>query len=527
MKRSIASDKLFPLALAIWLFAVIPTVASAVPVQWPNSAGGNNHYYDLVRPAAGITWTDARNAAAVSTFQGASGYLVTVGSQAEWSFIIAQFPEDWTWIGLTDEVQEGIFQWVTGEPVTFTRWIPGEPNNAGEEDYTFYQRSSSLDGDFGWNDFRNSANVFSADLPIGYVVEYVPEPATWILLSMGLLGGCFARGLGRSRFFPAANRRPDRSRWPLFHAALLAALLGTLSRQTVQAGPIVAWGGSDIYGETNVPVGDFSAITASIFHGIGLRADGVLVPWGFGNYGETNVPPGTFTAVSTNNDHSLGLRSDGTVAGWGLSNVGQTTSPGGQFVAIAAGDSFSIGLRSNGALVGWGSNQYGQRNVPNGSFTAVAAGTLFAVAIRTDGTLAAWGYNGEGDTNVPSGTFTKIAAGFHHGLAIRSDGSLAGWGYNAYGQTNVPAGVFVDIAAGDYHSLAIRSDGTLVAWGQNDYGQLNVPAGQFVDVAAGMRFSAAIRAIPEPTAATLFGFGLLGVAAARALRRLRKAVPAS
>jgi hypothetical protein len=198
VKRFLASHKVFSLApavapsfflaLGVGLLTAFPAAAVAVPIQWPTSAGGNNHYYELVRPAEGITWTDARSAAAASTFQGTSGHLATVGSQVEWDFIVQEFPEDWTWIGLTDEAQEGAFQWVTGEPVAFTRWIPGEPNNAGNEHYTFYQRSTGLDGDFGWNDFRNSPNVFSPDLPLGYVVEYVPEPSAVVLLLLAVPG---------------------------------------------------------------------------------------------------------------------------------------------------------------------------------------------------------------------------------------------------------------------------------------------------------------------------------------------------
>ena len=45
------------------------------------------------------------------------------------------------WIGATDEVMEGVFQWINGEPFTFPGgmhpWNPNEPNNGGglgEED---------------------------------------------------------------------------------------------------------------------------------------------------------------------------------------------------------------------------------------------------------------------------------------------------------------------------------------------------------------------------------------------------------
>jgi hypothetical protein len=40
------------------------------------------------------------------------------------------------WLGGTDESQEGVWAWVTGELWSYTRWIPGEPNNTdGNEHY--------------------------------------------------------------------------------------------------------------------------------------------------------------------------------------------------------------------------------------------------------------------------------------------------------------------------------------------------------------------------------------------------------
>lgn len=173
------------LCYAICLIVLGAAHTTGAPVRWND---GNGHYYELVRPPQGATWTEARDAAAGSTYLGEPGYLVTVNSQAEWNFIINTFPEDWTWIGLSDAAQEGTFQWVTGEPLTFTRWIPGEPNNAGDEDYVFYQRSTGLGGDFGWNDFQDWRNVFTGALPIGYVVEFVPEPSAFALAAFGLIG---------------------------------------------------------------------------------------------------------------------------------------------------------------------------------------------------------------------------------------------------------------------------------------------------------------------------------------------------
>ncbi len=147
------------------------------PIRW----SGNGHYYSLVSPPGGIRWTDARSAAEELAFGGARGHLATVNSAAEWEFLTSTFNKNLTWIGLTDEAQEGTFRWVTGEPLEFTAWgvSPQEPNNAGGEDYVHIDyRSTGV----GWNDFKNRDNVHGPKT--SYLVEFpvIPEPQGPVLL---------------------------------------------------------------------------------------------------------------------------------------------------------------------------------------------------------------------------------------------------------------------------------------------------------------------------------------------------------
>ena len=51
-----------------------------------------------------------------------------------------------SWIGLTDHVSEGTFEWVTGEAYSYENFCSGEPNNAGNEDYVEVMISSGC-----WN----------------------------------------------------------------------------------------------------------------------------------------------------------------------------------------------------------------------------------------------------------------------------------------------------------------------------------------------------------------------------------------
>ena len=78
------------------------------------------------------TWLEAE-AEAVS--QG--GHLVTINDLAEETWLRDTFGStEGFWIGINDINQEGQFEWVNGEAVTYTNWAPGEPNNAGgNQDY--------------------------------------------------------------------------------------------------------------------------------------------------------------------------------------------------------------------------------------------------------------------------------------------------------------------------------------------------------------------------------------------------------
>jgi len=87
------------------------------------------------------TWFDAK-----TDCESRGGHLVTISSQEENDFVINLIGPNSIWIGLTDESIEGSWEWVTGEPVTYTNWSQDEPNDAGEgEDYAEME-------DGNWND---------------------------------------------------------------------------------------------------------------------------------------------------------------------------------------------------------------------------------------------------------------------------------------------------------------------------------------------------------------------------------------
>jgi hypothetical protein len=66
-----------------------------------------------------LNWHIAKAAAEASFLYGTPGHLVTLASAAEEDFIRVNFGVQSLWLGLTDEVSEGTFAWVTGEPFVY------------------------------------------------------------------------------------------------------------------------------------------------------------------------------------------------------------------------------------------------------------------------------------------------------------------------------------------------------------------------------------------------------------------------
>ncbi|MHA1968318.1 MAG: right-handed parallel beta-helix repeat-containing protein, partial [Candidatus Hodarchaeales archaeon] len=116
------------------------------------SAEFNGHTYQLIQMDK--TWVEAKQ-----DCEALGGHLVTITSKEENTWVSALIEGHSSWIGLTDESNEGTWKWVTGEPFTYSNWHEWEPNDAGGEDYV-----EMTDGD-KWNDL-------SSDHQLYYICEW-------------------------------------------------------------------------------------------------------------------------------------------------------------------------------------------------------------------------------------------------------------------------------------------------------------------------------------------------------------------
>jgi uncharacterized repeat protein (TIGR01451 family) len=209
------------------------------------------HFYEYVA-SSGISWENARTAAAGRSYCGRQGYLATVTSQAENGFILTKLGGN-AWMGASDSGNESYWRWVTGPEGAansgngtyffkqtaaasnsvnrytaysgnvgsggyaiaglYNNWNNGQPDDycdydSVSEDYAHfyynYYPNSNIDGT--WNDYPND-NGYGSGIVKGYVVEYggLPGDTDYVTVNVELSADVSIAKLGLPDPVPAGG----------------------------------------------------------------------------------------------------------------------------------------------------------------------------------------------------------------------------------------------------------------------------------------------------------------------------------
>ena len=389
-----------------------------------NSA--TQHYYAQVE---GLTWVEAE-AYAVRL----GGHLVTINDQAEQDWLSATFTEEGVGIGLNDLASEGTWVWTSGEPVTYTNWDPGEPNNciecAGSPEGEDVAAMNSTSGGYpesgpGWNDVPDSLNVA--------VIEVRALPTTgWIS------GAVTAAGSPRRPIVvDALVQDPNGADWQIVGSATTDASgayeIGGLPPADYR---IVFRGGAE-FADQYWP-GQSYADSASTVH----VTAGALVS----EINAAMVSTGTITGRVT----------DGTDPIANVAVKADASTPGGWIVAATA------------------------RTGPDGSYTlaSLAPGQYRISFEDPEGRVLPEVYD---DASLESPKLVNVAPGADPGgidsamsprPVVTASPTVAGPSLAERGLPKIAA-----ITTGMSFSCLLGDDGSVWCWGANNYGQLGLGLG--------------------------------------------------
>ena len=397
---------------------------------------------------------------------------------------------DYYWFGYTDIDSEGVWVWTDGYTGTYTRWSPGEPNNAFDADC-----ASTYNGD-RWDD-RGCGSTTETE---GFVCAYRDADADGIPSTNDCDDTDPAVGSnlddadcdGASTSVDCDDNDPT---------------LGSTVDDLDCDGAVTAVDCDDL----DPLVGTcFSRVGAGGFHSCGIDIAGGVVWWGAGagesggacnvplrDCGQSTPPPGSFVEVDAGSDlTSCGLELGGTIQCWGYDDFGQATPPAGTFSQVDVGDLHACALDDTGVAVCWGNGVFGTTNPPSGvPLQQLSTSGKHTCAITTDSLVVCWGNNQWGESSPPPGTFLQVSGGSASTCGIRTNGQIACWGRNNVGQSSPPSGAFVQVDQGNGVGCALDQLGEISCWGLNTNGEATPPAGQFTELSVGNGHACAIDSI--------------------------------
>ena len=431
------------------------------------------HYYAQVD---GLTWVEAE-AYAVRL----GGHLVTINDQAEQDWLSATFTQESVGIGLNDLASEGTWVWTSGEPVTYTNWDPGEPNNCiecaggpeGEDIAAMNFTSGGYPGSGpGWADLPGSN---------GALIEVRALPTTgWISGAVTAAGS-----LRQPIMVDALVQDPNGADWRIVGSATTDASgayeIGDLPPADYR---IVFRGGAE-FADQYWP-GQSYADSASTVH---VTAGATV-----SELNAAMVLTGTITGQVTNGTDPIAnatVKAEAsTPSGWIVASTARTGSDGRYRLAGLAPGQYRISFEDpEGRLLPevYDDASLESPTLVNVAPRANAGGIDSTMSPRPIGaaspTLAGSSLAEQGLPKIKS-----ITSGANHACLIGEDGSLWCWGDNHYGQlglglaldarVTVPKrvegipGRVRQVVAFDVSTCALTESGGAWCWGWNDQGQL-------------------------------------------------------
>jgi hypothetical protein len=135
-----------------------PPGATAPPGPPATAVAFGGHHY-LVS-TEDLSWQDAKRRC-----EELGGHLAVITTQEEQAFVTQLAAGRYLFLGATDAEAEDVWEWITGEPFTYTAWMSGQPNNYGGEEHYL---ATYDDGE--WVDVAADGDDFW--MPTGFICEW-------------------------------------------------------------------------------------------------------------------------------------------------------------------------------------------------------------------------------------------------------------------------------------------------------------------------------------------------------------------
>ncbi len=314
-----------------------------------NAFNGHFYYLNPKRLNYATATTGARDAAKAMSYQGQTGYLATITSTAENSFISSNIAlATDIWIGATDDLVEGVWKWDTngGSPIdeagkqfwsgaaagsryttdgiNFASWASGEPNNSTGssvtgEDYAVTNWNSSFGS---WNDISSTYGLLYSVVEFGTNAPdngFAVGSSTYSYANIVLCG-------------------------PATKLATTTAAAGSVSSIAFTTQPVITI--QDV--SSNTVTNSTATVTASISSGTLIGTTTATAVNGIATFSNLGITAGSGTytityssGALTSTSHSITVTAS--CATGGTCIVGDTGPGGGRVFYVAAADFTSTG----------------------------------------------------------------------------------------------------------------------------------------------------------------------------------------